>query len=134
MIIPPFLLLYEPIAFTSKGFCSLQCHRAEVLIPFPLPLCLDTATSVFHHPASETQENTGQTKTSLNVRRANKAGAVTEGSVAAARSGMEYLENKDNPTASPLGMEALLSELRQTEENNHALLQILSVFYVTTQF
>lgn len=99
-----------------------------------MPLRLDTATSVFHHAASETRENTGQTKTSLNVRRANKAGVVTQGSVAVARSGMVHMENKGNPTALPLGMETMLSELYQTEENNHALLQILSVFYVTRHF
>lgn len=77
VINPTFLfrcsLLYEQISSTSKEICSLQCHGAKVLIPLLLPLRLDTATSVFHHAASETREDTGETKTSLNVRRANRA-------------------------------------------------------------
>lgn len=102
----------------------------KVLIPFPLPLYLDTATSVFHHAASETRENTGQTKTSLNVRRANKAGAVTEGSVAAARSGTVHLKTEVIRLPSHWEQKPLHSELHQTEENNHAPLRFISAFYV----
>lgn len=99
VIILSFLMLYNNVwanCFKIKSICSLQCHRVKVLIPFLLPLCLSAAncTSAFHHAVSQTRENAGQTKTSLNVRRANKARVVTEGSVAAARSGMAHLKTQ----------------------------------------
>lgn len=76
----------------ASALCSVTEQR--FLIPYPLRLRLDAInhTSVFHHAASETRENTGQTKTSLNVRRANKAGVFTGVSVAAAGSGMAHLK------------------------------------------
>lgn len=53
---------------------------AKVLIPAPAACVSTPPAPVFHHATSERQGNTGETKTSLNVRRANKAGDVTGGS------------------------------------------------------
>lgn len=99
VIILSFLMLYNNVwasNFKIKSSCSLQFHKVKILIPFSLLRRLNAAnaTSVFHHAVLEAREKAAQTKTSLNVRRANKAGAVTEGSVAAARSGTAQLKTK----------------------------------------
>lgn len=62
---------------TSKG---PPPPLAEVLIPAPAACVSTRLAPVFHHATSERQGNTGETKTSLNVRRANKVGDVTGGS------------------------------------------------------
>lgn len=90
----------------GKTSALYQCQTAKVLIPFALPLCVDTVnrTAVLHHAASETPEKTGQTKTSLTVRRAGKAAIVTQDIIAAATSCIQHLKTKGNTTAHPLGM------------------------------
>lgn len=96
----------------QKASALNSVTERRFLIPNPLHLRLDAVnhTSGFHHAASETPENTGQTKTSLNGRSANKAVLffffffqiiiiLTVGWAAAAGSGMASLKTKGNPTA-----------------------------------
>lgn len=81
---------------------------AEVLIPAPAACVSTPPAPVFHHATSERQGNTGETKTSLNVRRANKAGDVTGG---------EHLKKKQgNPADSLPGNRA--AALRFHGRNN----------------
>lgn len=72
---------YSLIPFGLQD-CVSKCaphQTAEVLIPAPTACISSPPAPVFHHATSERRGNIGETKTRLNLRRANKARDVTGG-------------------------------------------------------